>query len=405
MSHTEQRSNMESLGKWAWPLATAALLLCSVSGCTSMGASGPSARNIRHSASKQIANQDIRVLDLTDSVARRVIQTSRSSLFSEALGEELAAPVLVGRGDVLDISIWEAPPAALFGSAGGSEILSPGSGATARGTAIPQQMVDDAGNIAVPFAGTLHAAGRPITAIESDIANRLAGKAHQPQVIVRIAAVASSAVTVVGDVATSSRVPLTAKGERLLDVLASVGGVKQPVGKTTIQITRGQTVASLPLQTVISDPRQNIYLQPNDVVTALFKPFSFTALGATGINAEIDFEGTGLTLAQALGRIGGLRDERADVGGVFIFRLEEQAALDKDALTGAKSTPDGRIPVIYRLNLRDSASIFVAQGFPIRDKDVVYVSNAAAVDLQKFISIISQSAFSVIGITNAVQGK
>jgi polysaccharide export outer membrane protein len=56
-------------------------------------------------------------------------------------------------------------------------------------------------------------------------------------------------------------------------------------------------------------------LHPDDVVTALYQPYSFTALGAVGRNAEIDFEGTGLTLTQALGRIGGLRDDRADIKG------------------------------------------------------------------------------------------
>jgi polysaccharide export outer membrane protein len=64
------------------------------------------------------------------------------------------------------------------------------------------------------------------------------------------------------------------------------------------------------------------------VVTALFQPYSFTALGATGANAEIAFEATGITLAQALGRAGGLQDQRADVRGAFLFRLEDPRALD-----------------------------------------------------------------------------
>ena len=73
---------------------------------------------------------------------------------------------------------------------------------------------------------------------------------------------------------------------------------------------------------LVSDPSQNIVLQRDDVVTASFQPYTFTVLGAAGKNDEIRFEGIGLTLSQALGRIGGLQDDRADARGVFLFRSE-----------------------------------------------------------------------------------
>jgi len=161
-------------------------------------------------------------------------------------------------------------------------------------------------------------------------------------------------------------------------------------------------MASLPLEQIINDPRQNIRVQSDDVVTAMYQPFSFTALGAIGNNAEIPIEGTGISLAQALGRIGGLRDDRADVRGLFIFRLEDPAVLDPNQVRAAKTTPDGKIPVIYTVDLKNPASFFVAQGFPIRNHDVLYVSNAPGADLQKFVNIVSQMAFSIAGVVNVV---
>ncbi|MGR5342328.1 sugar ABC transporter substrate-binding protein, partial [Vibrio astriarenae] len=83
-----------------------------------------------------------------------------------------------------------------------------------------------------------------------------------------------------------------------------------------IQVTRGNTVQTLPLQTIIRDPHQNVPLRAGDVVTALFQPLSFTALGATGKNQEINFEAQGITLAQAIARAGGLEDSRSDAQGV-----------------------------------------------------------------------------------------
>lgn len=382
-------------------LALTCAVTVPLSACAIMSAAGPSSRAVGRADGAAITNAAIKIIDVSDDVARRIIASQHEHLFSDALGDGYPAGSIIGRGDVLDIGIWEAPPAALFGVAGGDG-RSSSSSSTARGTTLPEQMVSSEGRINIPFAGTVVAAGRTPSQIERDIVGRLAGKAHLPQVIVRLVRNASSNVTVVGDVASSARVPVTAKGERLLDVLASVGGVKQPIGKMTIQITRGQKIAAMSLARVIQDPRQNIRLQPDDVVTALYQPFSFTALGATGRNEELAFEGTGLTLAQALGRVAGIQDQRADVKGVFLFRLEDPAALDPAMRDGARLTPEGKVPVIYRVNLKDPATFFVAQGFPIRDKDVIYVSNAPLADIQKFVSVISSTIFPIATISTAV---
>ena len=157
------------------------------------------------------------------------------------------------------------------------------------------------------------------------------------------------------------------------------------------------------LDAIIRDPAQNIRVQPDDVVTVTFQPYSFIALGAVSQNAEVPFEGAGLTLAQALGRIGGLRVDMADIGGVFVFRLEDLAALDPAVAQDARRTEAGRIPVIYRLDLRQPASFFAAQGFAVRDDDLLYVSTALGADLQRFLSTLSSLAFSTIAIGDAIR--
>ncbi|WP_246444476.1 hypothetical protein [Sphingomonas sediminicola] len=88
----------------------------------------------------------------------------------------------------------------------------------------------------------------------------------------------------------------------------------------------------------MSDSRQNVILEPGDVVTVFYQPYTFTALGATGSNAEVPLEATEVSLSQALGRVGGLQDNRADVKGVFVFRFEDPRALDPSLLAGARTT-------------------------------------------------------------------
>jgi len=205
----------------------------------------------------------------------------------------------------------------------------------------------------------------------------------------------SSTVTVVGEVSNSAIVPLSARGERLLDALAAVGGTRQPVNKMTIQVTRGASVQALPLDTIIRDPRQNIPLHPGDVITALFQPLSFIALGATGKNEEVNFEAQGITLAQALARVGGLLDARSNPQGVFIFRFEPQAALAWPRQP-VSATAEGMVPVVYRIDLKNPASFFVMQSFPVNNRDILYVSNAPAAELQKFLNVVFSVAYPVL---------
>lgn len=370
----------------------AALATSILAACSSIPSSGANKNQVLQAEAS--SSLPLQVVDVDDAVARRVFAADKRVRFADVFVNDKGAGYRVGAGDVVEVSIWEAPPATLFGST----VLDPRAGAaTTRVTTFPEQMVSYEGAINIPFAGIVPAAGKSPQQIEAEVARRLQGKANQPQVLVRVTRNATSNVTVIGEVAQSVRMPLTAKGERLLDALAASGGVRQPVGKMTVQVTRGEVVQAMALDTVIQDPKQNIVLQPGDVVTALFQPLSFTALGATGKNEEIFFEAQGITLAQALARSGGLQDNRADAQGVFIFRYEEPLVLGV-AGENPPLTPDGKVPVIYRVDLKDPRSFFVAQGFPIRNKDMMYVSNAPAAELQKFMNILTSVVFTAQGL-------
>jgi len=359
-------------------------------GCSSLPTIGPSADEVQAGPTAPGATA-IQVVDVDDHVARQLLALRRFTLFSETLGSGREPSLVVGSGDTVEVSIWEAPPATLFG-AGATDPRNP---STTRANTLPEQMVDREGFINIPFAGRVRAAGQTLPQIEAEIVRRLRGKANQPEVLVRVVRNASATVTVVGEVTNSMRMPLTAGGERLLDALAAAGGVRQPVSKMTLQLTRGDQYQALPLDVVIRDPRQNVPLQAGDVVTAIFQPLSFTALGATGKNEEINFEAQGISLAQALARAGGLIDSRSNPQGVFVFRLERARALDWPHQPVA-TTPDGLVPVVYRINLRDPNSFFVMQSFPVANKDVLYASNAPTAELQKFLNLIFSIAYPVL---------
>jgi polysaccharide export outer membrane protein len=376
------------------PIRLSLLLLAalSVAACetTRMPRAGPHTDEV---LAATMPNAAVQVVDVSPDVARRLVASRKQVQFSETFGDAppREASTLIGAGDVLDITLWEAPPATLFGVGP----VDPRTPSTLRAMTLPEQVVDRDGAVRVPFAGPVKVLGRTVPQVQDEIVQRLRGKANQPEALVRIVRNGSAMVTVVGEVATSVRMPLTPGGERLLDALAAAGGVRQPVHRTTVQMTRGSEHHAMPLDTVIRDPRQNVPLRGGDVITAIHQPLYFVALGATGKNEEIPFEAQGITLSQAIARAGGLNDSRTDPKGVFVFRFESADAIEWPTRP-VQATAEGKVPVVYRVNLDNANNFFVMQSFPIRDRDIVYVSNAPAVELQKFLNLVFTLTYPVL---------
>ena len=96
----------------------------------------------------------------------------------------------------------------------------------------------------------------------------------------------------------------------------------------------------------------------------------------------------GITLEEAIAKAGGLNDSQADPGGIFLLRFEP-VTLVADFVPGYALPPGGNlVPVIYRLNLRDAHSFFLARSFPVKDKDILYIANSASDQMQKFLGLV-----------------
>lgn len=376
------------------------VLVLALTGCAGwLPSSGPNTKQLEDAVNRAPDSEFISLIEIDPVSTQRIQASEKRQQFAEAFGPTRAVSYVANPGDSLEVSIWEASPAMLFGATA-SPISAAASG---RSTTLPEQMVGQDGLITVPFAGRIRAANRSLSAIEAEITRALQGKANMPQVMVRMTRNTTANATVVGEVRQSVMLPLTPKGERVLDAVAAAGGVNQSVEKITLQLARKAQVHSMPLEKIIQDPTQNIRLFPGDVLTAFYQPYSFTALGATGKNDEIKFEAQGISLSQALGRVGGVLDNRTDPRGVYVFRFEDRTALPQGARLKALNQ-EGKVPVVYRLDLSDPAGYFLAQGFALKNKDVLYVANAPSVELQKFLNIMVSVIYPIVNTVNIVNG-
>jgi len=160
------------------------------------------------------------------------------------------------------------------------------------------------------------------------------------------------------------------------------------------------------MQAILAHPTENILVLPGDVVTVARDPQTFTAAGATGQNAVIPFDSIGISLEEAIARAGGLNDQRADPQGVFVVRFEEWQRYDELGLIRPSPGQVEQVPVIYRVNMRDPSAFFLARRFSMRNKDLLFVSNAPLAELQKVFSLINTlviSGATAIAVTAAVR--
>jgi polysaccharide export outer membrane protein len=371
--------------------------------CSLLPGTGPKSDAVEGNATAGVRSAAPLPYALVDVTADTIGFLSQPNLitFKGEFPDKRAKPEqVVGVGDVLNISIFEAAPGGLF---------TPGQAAGARPgnfVDLPAQAVDQKGSIYVPYAGEIPAAARTIPDIQQAIVARLRNRAIEPQVVVSLNQQHSSVVSVLGDVNTPGVLGLNSVGERLLALIARAGGPKFEAIESYVTLQRDGKRVKVLLSRVVHDPRENIFIRPNDVIFLTRESPTFTALGALnqnvfGFNSEIPFDVETLTLAQAMGKAGGLNDNQSDPSELYVYRYEQRHYLEKLGVDTTRFTMD-MIPTIYHLNLRDPSGMLLASAFQMKIKDVMYVANAKVVDYYKLLLLINNTAATTSNTANAV---
>jgi polysaccharide export outer membrane protein len=327
------------------------------------------------------------VVQVDQRVANSVTQLGQPSLVRTfGVGGAPGTPV-IGVGDELQVTIFEAGPDGLFSTV------------NSKATNVPVVVQPD-GHGQIPYAGSVLFAGKTLEGARQEIANALKAKAVEPDVIVNMTKNISRAVSVQGAVGNPQMVQLGLSAVPLTSVIAMAGGPKQQAYETYVTLTRGRKSSTVLLQSVLDNPKDDVFISPKDKIFLTYDPQTFTALGSVG-NAgkagKIPFAAGSLSLVEASALAGGPRADLADPKGYFVFRYEYEPVYRQvvgdsrfnDLLAkGMMANKEGRYPIVYRIDMTDPQSYIVTQSFPIRNRDVLYVSHHPSTDFSKFMILI-----------------
>lgn len=352
----------------ALPKLAIVILSVWLAGCSILPQNGPNMRDAEETA----AERNIHFTMLT---AETVVPYMPEARADRPLSHQIAAGKVrleLGPGDVLRVQMFETSAAgSLFSGTTGAGILD-------------QVVIDERGQINLPYAGRLQAAGLTPAQLQAQIAARLAEIAVEPAAFVQVVQDHSNSVMVTGAVPKAGRLSLRNGVASALDALNSAGGITGEPWHYDLVLRRDVSVSRY----TVADLQNggDFPLKPGDRLMFEHNPKKFVALGALQAAGAFEFPAPDLNLLEALAAAKGLSDSRADRAGVYVFRPAE--------------TADAK-PALFLLDMSEPDSLFVANAFAMHPGDALYVSNAPLTDFMKIVDPILR-AIAIFNFSTAV---
>ena len=349
------------------------LALLALSACSTLPSSGPTGSQIEETALESDATGlNIAIVPVNSIEA---IPPATAPVDWQLPDLDTSPTDLVGPGDVLSITIFEAGVSLFSGDAPSPVAGTAGFDPSVKAQTLPPRRVDDKGYIEVPYVGRLPVAGSTVVEVQEQIQRSLRDLSQDPQVLINRQEVISNSVIVAGEIVRPGRLVLQTNQERLSDIIALAGGYRGEARSLILQVERGENVARLRLGDVMAGPHRNMRAFPGDRLTIMAEPLMFSVLGASGRVQQMPFLREQMSVVEAIAMAGGPNGNTGDPQAVFLFRY---------------AGPDGTEPTVYHFNMLEAPTFFLAQRFALRDDDVLYFGNSASNQPRKLIQTIGQ---------------
>jgi polysaccharide export outer membrane protein len=283
-------------------------------------------------------------------------------------------PYTIGPSDVVSVVVYDHPE------------LSPAPGTVINNMADPTGIspapgfiVGADGDITFPFIGRVKVEG--LTAIQASelIQQRLARFIKDPQVSLRIVSFRSRRAYVEGEVRTPGTQVFTDVPMTLAEAINRAGGITALGDRSNVMLSRnGQTLRLdlLELQDLGVNINQ-ILLQPNDVIVVRSRDDGKVfVMGEIQRPSALQMRNGRLTLNEALGEAGGPNLGTANTRQIYVIR----------------NTPQGGTPAVFHLDAGNPVALALAESFPLRPRDVVYIDPVPLVNWNRIVSLILPTA-------------
>lgn len=318
-------------------------------------------------------SNDYRLIKVTPKLLKelQVEDKERSAATSNgvfSLTKSSSYPYRLGPQDALRIFVWNNPDLTPITT----NITTTNVAATPAG-----RTIDEQGNIFFPMVGVVRAAGMTISEFRVALTRRLSKYIKDPQVEVDVAGFRSQKVFISGQVKTPGIVPITDQPLTLTDALGLAGGATDASDLYSVVVTRGNTSVSINVDRLYynGDLAANILLQNGDIITVpdrmMRKVFVLgevgNSLGTNQARSYVMRRGS-MTLTEVLSDAGGANPFSAAGNEVYVIRADESGK-----------------PVVYLLDALQPQALVMAEQFPIRPRDVIFVNPTGPIMIGRFI--------------------
>lgn len=293
-------------------------------------------------------------------------------------------PYTIGPSDVVNIVVYDHPE--LLPNAGA--VISQSADPTGISSA-PGFIVGADGQISYPFIGRVKVEG--LTEIEASdlLQRRLARYIKEPQVAVRINSFRSRRAYVEGEVRLPGTQIFTDVPMTLPEAINRAGGITANGDRSFVTLTRDNQTTVINLMQLMDmgvNPSQ-ILLQSGDLLTVRSRDDSKVfVMGEISRPSALTMRNGQLTLNEALGEAGGPSLVTANTSQIYVIR----------------KTADAGAPAVYHLNAGNPTALALAEAFPLRPRDVVYIDPVPLVNWNRIVSLIVPSATAVSATRSAL---
>lgn len=284
----------------------------------------------------------------------------------------------IGVGDTIGVYVYDHPEL-VFSTTPATTVADPASVSPA-----PGFIVSSTGMLNFPYAGPIKAQGMTIQELGETLTQRLGRVFKNPQLQVRIEAFRSKRAYVEGEVRAPGLQIITDIPMTLPEAINRAGGIAGTGDRSNVTLTRKGVTTSIDMMRMARaglDPSR-VVVQNGDIIFVRNRDErKVVVMGEVLVPQALLMRNGYLSLNDALAEVNGPNLNTSNPRQIYVIRNQGQGGYS-----------------IYHLDAKSATALAMADGFPLKPKDVIYVDPVPLVLWNRVINLIlpSTSAYSQI---------